>query len=78
MGRILLRGRAKPVDVFGAAPDWPEADRIALAEAVATPDCEEAAAKIKTLLERYPADSALQNLLQRTRSLNEEGAYVVS
>ena len=78
MGRILLRGRAKPVDVFGVAPDWPEADRIALAEAVATPDCEEAAAKIKTLLERYPADSALQNLLQRTRSLNEEGAYVVS
>jgi adenylate cyclase len=78
MGRVVLRGRAKPVDVFDVAPDWPEADRVALAEALAIPDRERSAAKIKTLLERYPADSALENLLQRTRSLNEEGAYVVS
>jgi adenylate cyclase len=78
MGRIVLRGRAKPVDVFGVAPDWPEADRIALAEALSMTDPGQSAAKIKTLLERYPADSALENLLQRTRSLNEEGAYVVS
>jgi adenylate cyclase len=78
MGRVVLRGRAKPVDVFGVAPDWPEADRIALAEALSAPDPEQSAAKIKILLERYPADSALENLLQRSRSLNEEGAYVVS
>lgn len=78
MGRVILRGRAKPVDVFGIVPDWPESDRIALAEALATSDPEQSAAKIKALLERYPADSALGNLLQRTRSLNEEGAYVVS
>jgi adenylate cyclase len=78
MGRVVLRGRAKPVDVFGVAPDWPEADRKALADALSTADPEQAAAKIKALLERYPADSALENLLQRTRSLNEEGAYVVS
>jgi adenylate cyclase len=78
MGKIVLRGRAKPVDVFGIAPDWPEADRIALAEALAESDPEQVSAKIKTLLDRYPADSALENLLQRSRSLNEEGAYVVS
>jgi adenylate cyclase len=78
MGRVVLRGRAKPVDVFGVAPDWPETDRKALADALSTADPEQAAAKIKALLERYPADSALENLLQRTRSLNEDGAYVVS
>jgi adenylate cyclase len=78
MGRVILRGRAKPVDVFGIAPDWPESDRVALAEALALSDPEQSAAKIKALHERYPADSALGNLLQRTRSLNEEGAYVVS
>ena len=78
MGRVVLRGRAKPVDVFDVAPDWPATDRTALAEAVAIADPDQSAEKIKQLLERYPADSALENLLQRTRSLNEEGAYVVS
>ncbi len=78
MGRVVLRGRAKPVDVFGIAPDWPAEDRAALAEAVETDDTQRSMAKIKALLERYPADSALQNLLKRTRSLDEEGAYVVS
>ncbi|GGD86682.1 adenylate/guanylate cyclase domain-containing protein [Tsuneonella deserti] len=78
LGRVVLRGRAKPVDVFDVAPDWPAADREALAQAVSMSDPEEAAAKIIPLTRRYPADNALKNLLQRTRSLNEEGAYVVS
>jgi len=78
LGRVVLRGRAKPVDVFDVAPDWPAADRIALAEAVSMADACQSGAKISALIERYSADSALKNLLQRTRSLNEEGAYVVS
>jgi adenylate cyclase len=78
MGRVVLRGRAKPVEVFDVAPDWPEEDRKTLAEAVALTDPERAAAKIKPLVARYPADTAVENLLHRTRSLNEEGAYVVS
>jgi len=78
MGRIVLRGRAKPVDVFGVAPEWPAAERDALASALAKPDPARAAAEIKPLVERYPTDSALTNLLSRTQSLNEEGAYVVS
>ncbi len=78
MGRVVLRGRAKPVDVFGIAPDWPAEDRKALGEAVAMADPIRSAEKIKQLLERYRPDSALENLLHRTQSLNEEGAYVVS
>jgi adenylate cyclase len=78
MGRIVLRGRARPVEVFAPAPDWPAADRELLAAALDEPDAQRAAEKIKPLLERYPNDSALENLLCRTQSLNEEGAYVVS
>lgn len=78
MGRIVLRGRAKPVEVFGIAPEWVAAERDALSAAVAEADPERAAKKIKPLVERYPTDSALENLLRRTQSLNEEGAYVVS
>jgi adenylate cyclase len=78
LGRVILRGRAKPVEVFDVAPDWPIEDRDALAQAVAEADPDRGEAKIKPLLERYPTDSALENLLRRTQSLNEEGAYVVS
>ena len=80
MGRIVLRGRAKPVDVFGVAPDWPAEDRATLAEAIALSREDRAAAESKliALTQRYPADTALENLLKRTRSLNEDGAYVVS
>ena len=80
LGRIVLRGRAKPVEVFDVAPDWPAEDRAALAEALdmVARDAHAAAAKISAIADRYPADTALQNLLRRTRSLNEESAYVVS
>ena len=78
MGKVVLRGRAKAVEVFGIAPEWDADEREALSAALAEDDPERAADKIKPLAERYPTDSALQNLLRRTRSLNEEGAYVVS
>ena len=78
MGKVVLRGRAKAVEVFGIAPEWSAEEREALSAALAEADPERAAAKIKPLAERYPTDSALENLLRRTRSLNEEGAYVVS
>ncbi|WP_126177068.1 adenylate/guanylate cyclase domain-containing protein [Tsuneonella rigui] len=78
MGKVVLRGRAKAVEVFAPAPEWAAAEREDLAAALAEDDPERAADKIKPLAERYPTDSALENLLRRTRSLNEEGAYVVS
>lgn len=80
MGRIVLRGRKQPVDVFDIAPDWPEQDRRALGHAIALAEAhpQAAAEKIGALAARYGADKALANLLRRVLHLNEEGAYVLS
>ncbi|MGX7926819.1 CHASE2 domain-containing protein [Tsuneonella sp. HG094] len=80
MGRVILRGRSSPIEVFDIAPEWSSADRIALGEAIALAltDREAAARQINAVSQRYGADIALTNLLRRIQSLNEEGAYVVS
>jgi adenylate cyclase len=80
MGRVVLRGRAKPVDLFEPAPDFPEADRAALAEASALSaagDRTAATERAKAVADRYPDDSALRNLLQRMQDADEGGTYVL-
>jgi adenylate cyclase len=79
MGRIVLRGRRRPVDVFEAAPDFPESDRRALERAMDSLDKDRTAAiaSIADVAGRNPADMALKNLLRRCTELNEEGAYVL-
>ncbi|MEO0057430.1 MAG: hypothetical protein RIT17_880 [Pseudomonadota bacterium] len=80
MGRVVLRGRAKPVDLFEPAPDFPEADRAALAEASALSAAGDRTAAIKrakAVADRYPDDSALRNLLQRMQDADEGGTYVL-
>jgi adenylate cyclase len=80
MGRVILRGRAKPVEVFDIAPQWSAADRIALGHAIALAESHPDAAisKIKTVTERYGPDIAVTNLLDRVQELNGEGAYVLA
>lgn len=80
LGRVVLRGRAKPVDVFEPAPDFPAADRDALAAAVAMIDADPAAAaeRIEALAAAHPADAPLRNLLERTRKLEGNRAYVLA
>ena len=79
MGRVVLRGRRRPVDVFEAAPDFPDADRRALIEALdlLNNDRAEAIERLKELANRNPADIAVKILLGRSTQLNEEGAYVL-
>ena len=79
MGRVVLRGRAQPVDVFDASPDSSTADREQLSRALALAgsDGAEAERLIVELTHRNPTDSALQNLLHRIYQLNAEGAYVL-
>ncbi|HSG57812.1 MAG TPA: adenylate/guanylate cyclase domain-containing protein, partial [Paracoccaceae bacterium] len=79
MGRVSLRGRAKPVDLFEPAPDFPAAERDLLAQALQLAGSDPAGAQaiIAGLVERNAADKALNNLLVRMQALNEEGSYVL-
>ncbi len=79
MGRVQLRGRAKPVELMEPAPGFPDADRDRLARAARYVDDDIAAAisLVADVASRYPDDSALQNLLKRTRHLEEGGFYVL-
>lgn len=79
MGRVILRGRRRPVDVFEAAPEFSDADRRDLARAVELLSSDRAAALVllMELVDRNPDDRALKNLLSRSRELNEEGAYAL-
>jgi adenylate cyclase len=79
MGRVVLRGRARPVDLFEPAPEFSAADRDVLAKAVELLDSDRQAAiaALERLVARNPADKALHNLLTRSQELNEEGCYVL-
>jgi adenylate cyclase len=79
MGRVLLRGRASPVDLFEPAPDFPAADRAALAEALALVETDRAAAiaAASAVAAGHRHDLALQNLVKRLGELDERGSYVL-
>lgn len=83
MGRVQLRGRARPVDLFEPKPDFPDIDRAQLAEAsalVLTGDPGDRAAALllaKAVAARHPDDSALGNLVRRIAEVDEGGTYVL-
>ncbi len=79
MGRVVLRGRAKPVDLFEPAPDFPVDDRARLVQAMSLIDNQpgQARAIVDSLSVKHPSDKALQNLLMRIRNLGEGKAYVL-
>lgn len=79
MGRVRLRGRARPVDLFEPAPDFPEADRAVLAEAcaLAASDRVGALRLAEEVAGRHPDDSALRNLVKRMQEMDEGGTYVL-
>jgi adenylate cyclase len=71
MGRVILRGRNKPVELFEPAPDFPAEDRAALNQAMILIDTDRPAALevIRALTEQHPEDAALANLLERTEHM---------
>ncbi|WP_427964680.1 CHASE2 domain-containing protein [Altererythrobacter sp.] len=79
MGKVVLRGRARPVELMEPAPDFDEADRMALAEALAmlASHRDQALATLQAILARNEADKALKNLIYRVGNLGDEGAYVL-
>ncbi len=80
MGQVVLRGRARPVDLFEPSPDFPADDRAALAEAcrLALAGERESAVRLaQDVAGRHPDDSALRNLVKRMQEMNEGGTYVL-
>ncbi|WP_375290531.1 CHASE2 domain-containing protein [Qipengyuania sp.] len=79
MGSVQLRGRAKPVELMEPAPGFPDEDRDRLARAArfVENDIAAAIALVADVASRYPDDSALANLLKRTRNLEEGGFYAL-
>lgn len=79
LGSVILRGRARPVDIFEPAPDFPEADRAALTQAVDLigKDPSTAVANLTRILCDHPGDTALAKLVERTRELEGNAAYVM-
>ena len=78
MGRVRLRGRQTPVDVYEPAPEFPAAERAALARIVDALDAggqrDAALAELHAMIARHPGDAALANLLTRYQHI-EGGAY---
>lgn len=80
MGRVVLRGRRKPVDLFEPAPNFPDEDRAMLREAMALVEENRSAALdlVRRLSEKHPGDAALANLLKRTAHLSDGNGFVLS
>ncbi len=79
MGRVILRGRAQPVDIFEPVPDFPEEEckELLRASILAESDSAAAAAIVEGLVASHPDDKALANLLHRYRNLGEGGAHAL-
>ncbi|MEQ5787382.1 adenylate/guanylate cyclase domain-containing protein [Erythrobacter sp. NFXS35] len=79
MGRVQLRGRARPVDLFEPIPEFPGTDRETLARACVLAASDRAAAirLVEDVADRHPDDSALRNLVKRMREMDEGGTYVL-
>ncbi len=79
MGRIVLRGRARPVDIYHPKPDFPAEHRQKLEEAaqLAESNHDVAIQLIDEVAAMHPGDDALRNYAERVRNLNEGGAYVL-
>ena len=79
MGRIVLRGRAQPVDIYHPKPGFPQEDRRKLEQVVqlADTDPELAQRLLDEVVAGHPDDLALRNYSNRIRNLNDGGAYVL-
>lgn len=79
MGRIVLRGRAQPVDIYQPMPDFPPDHRAKLIEAAQLSESKHDVAiqLIDEVAAMHPENPALRNYCSRIRNLNEGGAYVL-
>lgn len=79
MGRVILRGRAKPVEIFEPVPDFPASDRDHLTTILKRVEEDRAGAlqDLIALVMRHPQDTALAHLLYRIEQTEDGDAYVL-
>ena len=79
MGRVRLRGRALPVEIFEPSPDSTQQDRDHLTAiiAMAKSDPDAAIAELEKLAKASPSDTAVENLLYRVKHSRETGVYIL-
>lgn len=79
MGRVVLRGRARPVEIFEPSPDFPAEDRKKLQQAMIMSENDNTGAirLVEEIIRSHPEDTALGNLLHRLKNLGEGRAYVL-
>lgn len=79
MGRIVLRGRAKPVDIFEPAPDMPDAERAEIAQLITAHEQgdTDSVAHLTTRLGELVQDDAIANLFKRLGQTQKGESYVL-
>jgi adenylate cyclase len=79
MGRVVLRGRSTPVDIFEPAPDFTADGRrdLALALAMLREDRSGGLRCLGDLVTRHPDDEALRRLLLREEKSSPDEGFVL-
>jgi adenylate cyclase len=79
MGRVAVRGRAAPIDVFDFEPDFPAQATQELGQAVTAFAAGDGSALevIARLAATFPDDAAMQSLAERSRSAGPGKPYSV-
>jgi adenylate cyclase len=79
MGRITLRGRSTPVDVFEPVPDWEEKDRAAVTAIIAAHENGDTASiqALGAMIKIYGEDLGLANLRKRLEKTKNGESYAL-
>ena len=79
MGKITLRGRSTPVEVFEPVPDWEQQDRQAVTDIIAAHANGDtnAVQALGSIIKQYGEDLGLVNLRKRLEKTNNGESYAL-
>ena len=79
MGRITLRGRSTPVEVFEPVPDWEDKDRAAVTAVIAAHEMGDTASiqALGAMIKQNGEDLGLANLLKRLQTTKNGESYAL-
>ncbi len=79
MGRITLRGRSTPVDVFEPVPDWQEKDRAEVTAVIAAHEIGDrnSIQALGAMIKQNSEDLGLANLLKRLQKTKNGESYAL-